>query len=262
MIKRITALQPELKFMTPIWSHAARLAAVRHFDARDRVLATGDAVPYSVQDARWCVDPYPSADGEDGGSGSDRRSAPEISASGIFLGYTNTPPTGYHADTARYSVRRPFIARCMHSFTHSLTRSFIHCVVLHELQGTWVNPYDPSLTSVGSCGSSGLAVATRCSYFTIGVDSIGSVRYSAAANGVFGVVPARGDPVFATSRRIRPGVIRPGVIRPGVLTRSIRDAAIVCGDFYADQLARNTTQPLRARHTHCYTHCYTHCPCA
>ena len=70
-------------------------------------------------------------------------------------------------------------------FAHSsFTRS--------PLFGHTLNPFDPSRTSGGSSGGSGVAVATGCAPLAEGTDMGGSVRIPAAFCGVLGLKPSHG----------------------------------------------------------------------
>lgn len=84
------------------------------------------------------------------------------------------------------------------------------------------NPHDLARSPGGSSGGSGAAVATGMSLGSIGTDTGGSVRIPAAACGVVGLKPSRGD---VPNDGIVP--LSPTLDHAGPLALSVQDAAWV-----------------------------------
>ncbi|MGH7406984.1 MAG: amidase [Candidatus Methylomirabilales bacterium] len=102
----------------------------------------------------------------------------------------------------------------LHEFAYGPTN-------LNPHYGPARNPWDPDRMTGGSSGGSGVAVATGCSYASIGTDSGGSVRIPAAFCGVVGLKPTYG-------RISRAGIfpLSWSQDHAGPLTRTVADAAI------------------------------------
>ena len=102
----------------------------------------------------------------------------------------------------------------LHEFAYGPTN-------LNPHYGPARNPWDPNRMTGGSSGGSGVAVATGCSYASIGTDSGGSVRIPAALCGVVGLKPTYG-------RISRAGIFPLSWSKDhaGPLTRTVADAAI------------------------------------
>jgi len=102
----------------------------------------------------------------------------------------------------------------LHEFAYGPTN-------LNPHYGPARNPWDPRRMTGGSSGGSGIAVATACSYASIGTDTGGSVRIPAALCGVVGLKPTYG-------RISRAGIfpLSWSQDHAGPLTRTVADAAI------------------------------------
>lgn len=103
-----------------------------------------------------------------------------------------------------------------------------------DVYGPARNPWNPQLTTGGSSGGSGAAVALRMVPMAGGGDGGGSIRIPGSACGLFGLKPTRGR---------NPTVFREadnwhGYAVEHVLTRSVRDSATmldaVCGPNLGD----------------------------
>ncbi|MGH7376264.1 MAG: amidase [Candidatus Methylomirabilales bacterium] len=102
----------------------------------------------------------------------------------------------------------------LHEFAYGPTN-------LNPHYGPARNPWDPGRMTGGSSGGSGVAVATGCSYASIGTDSGGSVRIPAAICGVVGLKPTYG-------RISRAGIfpLSWSQDHAGPITRTVTDAAL------------------------------------
>ncbi|MCI0372697.1 MAG: amidase, partial [candidate division NC10 bacterium] len=101
----------------------------------------------------------------------------------------------------------------LHEFAYGPTN-------LNPHYGPARNPWDPERMTGGSSGGSAVAVATGCSYLSIGTDSGGSVRIPAALCGIVGLKPTYG-------RISRAGIFSLSWSQDhaGPLTRTVADAA-------------------------------------
>jgi aspartyl-tRNA(Asn)/glutamyl-tRNA(Gln) amidotransferase subunit A len=102
----------------------------------------------------------------------------------------------------------------LHEFAYGPTN-------LNPHYGPARNPWDAGRMTGGSSGGSGVAVATGCSYLSIGTDSGGSVRIPAALCGVVGLKPTYG-------RISRAGIfpLSWSQDHAGPITRTVTDAAL------------------------------------
>ena len=102
----------------------------------------------------------------------------------------------------------------LHEFAYGPTN-------LNPHYGPARNPWDPDRMTGGSSGGSGVAVATGCSYASIGTDTGGSVRIPAALCGIVGLKPTYG-------RISRAGIfpLSWSQDHAGPLTRTVADAAL------------------------------------
>jgi len=84
------------------------------------------------------------------------------------------------------------------------------------------NPHDPARSPGGSSGGSAAAIATGMCLASVGTDTGGSIRIPAAACGIVGLKPQRGDLSCA-------GVVplSPTLDHVGPMTRSVRDARLL-----------------------------------
>jgi len=126
-----------------------------------------------------------------------------------------------------------------------------------ERFGPTRNPWDPSRSTSGSSGGSAAAIASRMVPMAHADDLGGSIRYPAAACGLFGLKPTRGRVSYAPEY----GDVVSGWASEFAITRSVRDAATLLdalagsspGDPYAvpapaRPFAREvTTDPRRLR---------------
>ena len=99
----------------------------------------------------------------------------------------------------------------------------IGAVVEPKRFGPTLNPWDTDLTTGGSSGGAGAAVASRMVSIAHGNDAGGSIRIPAACCGVFGLKPTRGRNSLAPKF----GDLFSGLVSEHVLTRSVRDSAAV-----------------------------------
>ena len=90
-------------------------------------------------------------------------------------------------------------------------------------RGAALNPWDAAMTTGGSSGGAGAAVASGMVPIAHGTDLGGSIRVPAACCGVFGLKPTSGlNPVDASHQELSSGFDS-----DHVLTRSVRDSAAV-----------------------------------
>ena len=99
----------------------------------------------------------------------------------------------------------------------------IGAVVEPKRFGPTLNPWDTNLTTGGSSGGAGAAVASRMVSIAHGNDAGGSIRIPASCCGVFGLKPTRGRNSLAPKF----GDLFSGLVSEHVLTRSVRDSAAV-----------------------------------
>ncbi len=90
-----------------------------------------------------------------------------------------------------------------------------------ERFGPTRNPWDPTRSTSGSSGGSAAAVASRMVPMAHADDLGGSIRYPAAACGLFGLKPTRGRITYAPQY----GDVASGWASEFAVTRSVRDAA-------------------------------------
>ena len=83
-----------------------------------------------------------------------------------------------------------------------------------------LNPWGHDRVPCGSSSGSGVAVASRMVYASLGSDTGGSVRCPAAANGIVGLLPTNG---LVSRRGTMPMSWSLDCVGP--LTRTVRDAA-------------------------------------
>ena len=90
-----------------------------------------------------------------------------------------------------------------------------------SFRGATLNPWDTSMTTGGSSGGAGAAVASGMVPIAHGTDLGGSIRIPAACCGVYGLKPTTGlNPVDAAQPELASGLNS-----DHVLTRSVRDSA-------------------------------------
>ncbi len=88
-------------------------------------------------------------------------------------------------------------------------------------RGAALNPWNPAVTTGGSSGGAGAAVASGMAPLAHGTDLGGSIRIPAACCGVYGLKPTTGlNPVDASHQELASGFNS-----DHVLTRSVRDSA-------------------------------------
>jgi amidase len=90
-----------------------------------------------------------------------------------------------------------------------------------ERFGPTLNPWNPARSTSGSSGGSAAAVASRMVPMAHADDLGGSIRYPAAACGLFGLKPTRGRITYAPEY----GDVVSGWASEFAVTRSVRDAA-------------------------------------
>src|ERR1700710_1333424 len=66
------------------------------------------------------------------------------------------------------------------------------CFTTNQLHGDTKNPRDPAITTGGSSGGAGAAVAAGIGHIAHGTDIAGSIRFPASACGVHGLRPTAG----------------------------------------------------------------------
>jgi len=109
-----------------------------------------------------------------------------------------------------------FIGKCnMHEFAWGGTSDNPH-------YGTVRNPWNTNKFSAGSSGGSGVAVAARTCYGSIGTDTGGSIRLPAAVNGIVGIRPTYGR---VSNHGIIP--LAWSMDTAGPMTRTVEDCAIM-----------------------------------
>lgn len=97
----------------------------------------------------------------------------------------------------------------------------------NALHGCTLNPRDPSVTSGGSSGGAGVAVATGIGAIAQGNDIAGSIRIPACCNGVVGLRTGFGRiPSFNPSSSQGLPITRALMAVQGPLTRTVRDARL------------------------------------
>jgi aspartyl-tRNA(Asn)/glutamyl-tRNA(Gln) amidotransferase subunit A len=105
-----------------------------------------------------------------------------------------------------------------------------------------LNPWDHGRVPCGSSSGSGVAVASRMVYASLGSDTGGSVRCPAAANGIVGCLPTYG---LVSRRGVMPMSWSLDCVGP--LTRTVRDAArvlrTIAGPDALDDTASGTPVP-------------------
>jgi aspartyl-tRNA(Asn)/glutamyl-tRNA(Gln) amidotransferase subunit A len=105
-----------------------------------------------------------------------------------------------------------------------------------------LNPWDHDRVPCGSSSGSGVAVASRMVYASLGSDTGGSVRCPAAANGIVGCLPTNG---LVSRRGVMPMSWSLDCVGP--LTRTVRDAArilkVIAGPDSFDNAATATPVP-------------------
>lgn len=105
-----------------------------------------------------------------------------------------------------------------------------------------LNPWNHDRVPCGSSSGSGVAVASRMVYASLGSDTGGSVRCPAAANGIVGCLPTNG---LVSRRGVMP--LSWSLDCVGSLTRTVRDAAralkVIAGQDSADDTAAGVPVP-------------------
>ncbi len=104
------------------------------------------------------------------------------------------------------------------------------------------NPWDHDRVPCGSSSGSGVAVASRMVYASLGSDTGGSIRCPAAANGIVGCLPTNG---LVSRRGVMPMSWSLDCVGP--LTRTVKDAArilkAIAGQDSLDDTATGTPVP-------------------
>jgi aspartyl-tRNA(Asn)/glutamyl-tRNA(Gln) amidotransferase subunit A len=198
ILARIERINPELNAFCTVTAEEARDAAA----AAEVAVMTGEplgplhGVPFSVKDLVFTRRVRTT-----GGSHLYSDHVPEedavaverLKAAGaIMLGKTNTPEFGHKGVTD------------------------------NPLFGITRNPWNRELTSGGSSGGAGAAVAGGLGPLAVGTDGGGSIRIPAAFCGIYGLKPSFGRvPQHPTFRSWQ------GVSVTGPMTRTVRDAALM-----------------------------------
>jgi Asp-tRNA(Asn)/Glu-tRNA(Gln) amidotransferase A subunit family amidase len=96
---------------------------------------------------------------------------------------------------------------------------------VNRLGAECVNPWNTAHVAAGSSGGAGVSVAAGMGPLAIGTDGGGSIRFPAAFNGIFGLIPSAGR----VSMHGTPESARLGqhLARSGPMTRDVRDAALI-----------------------------------
>ena len=89
------------------------------------------------------------------------------------------------------------------------------------LTGITRNPWDLSMTSGGSSGGAGSAVAAGLGPLALGTDGAGSIRIPSSFNGIFGLKPSYGRVAVYPANPV------PFLSHAGPMTRTVRDAALL-----------------------------------
>jgi aspartyl-tRNA(Asn)/glutamyl-tRNA(Gln) amidotransferase subunit A len=98
-----------------------------------------------------------------------------------------------------------------------------------------LNPWGHDRVPCGSSSGSGVAVASRMVYASLGSDTGGSIRCPAAANGIVGLLPSNG---LVSSRGVMPMSWSLDCVGP--LTRTVQDAARVLNEIAGHDSAGET----------------------
>src|SRR3954453_6400175 len=194
-LERIAALEPQLNAFRVVLSEGARADAKR---AEERLAKGDDApllgVPVAIKDnviyagevTTHGTAAYGEAAAEDGLVVRRLREA-----GATILGKTNLPELA------------------IYGFTESPT------------WGATLNPWDTSLTTGGSSGGSGAAVAAGLCAIAHATDGAGSIRYPAAFCGLFGLKPQRNRISMWPDREHWYGLSVSGCV-----SRTVRDTAL------------------------------------
>jgi len=98
-----------------------------------------------------------------------------------------------------------------------------------------LNPWGYDRVPCGSSSGSGVAVASRMVFASLGSDTGGSIRCPAAANGIVGLLPTNG---LVSRRGVMPMSWSLDCVGP--LTRTVKDAARVLNEIAGSDSAGNT----------------------
>ncbi len=143
------------------------------------------------------------------------------------------------ADTTAAALERLELAGALNLGSLALAEFALSPTGYNEHYGHGRNPWNPQHCSGGSSHGSGIAVAARLVYGSLGSDTGGSIRYPSAMCGVTGVKPTFG-------RVSRAGVmpLAASLDTVGPLARSARDCARLLGVIAGYDEADGHTLPV------------------
>ncbi|KAH0008740.1 amidase signature enzyme, partial [Aureobasidium melanogenum] len=104
-------------------------------------------------------------------------------------------------------------------------------ISVSSLGGQTINPYDSDRTPGGSSGGSGASIAASFAVFSLGTDTINSVRSPASANSLFGLRPTRG---LVSRAGVVPNSHTQDAVGP--IARCVEDLAIALSAIASTQL--------------------------
>lgn len=104
-------------------------------------------------------------------------------------------------------------------------------ISVSSLGGQTINPYDTDRTPGGSSGGSGASIAASFAVFSLGTDTINSVRSPASANSLFGLRPTRG---LVSRAGVVPNSHTQDAVGP--IARCVEDLAIALSAIASTQL--------------------------
>ncbi|MEM9746771.1 MAG: amidase [Actinomycetota bacterium] len=218
--------------------------ATRHevHEAAQRMHERTDAVIHAV--VEWYDEPSHAGDADESGPSGDDVAWPLAGVPILRKDFGSTEAGRLIEMGSRLAAgvtaneTSPFVRRLLDAGAQIVGRSAVPEFIQHgttesQAFGVTRNPLDPTLSTGGSSGGAGAAVAAGVVPMAHASDCAGSIRIPAAACGLVGLKPSR--------RRVPwPDGGWGGIAEEFVLTRSLRDAALaldVLGDPWRPDLA-------------------------